>query len=197
MAAEPFRGVFWGVVESADPVDDEQLVKKCDSLGLPVPELKKMDPFARHRRPAPHENNHFKSVQERYDDWDWHKNHGPPKENAQLSEDLHFMLRCLYDKLPLDRVTKHTKSSRTEDQFVRNYAIKFGVMARELAAVDKINDVERLNLSQAQDVLHAWLKSKVWANGNSFQWQGFHMTAEEITTATKKAHRSWLAGYVL
>ena len=60
-----------------------------------------------------------------------------------------------------------------------------------------IHDVDRLSLGPAHAVLKAWLKSKVWARGNTFQWPDFKMTAAEITFATQKAHECWLEGYVL
>ena len=87
------------------------------------------------------------------------------------------------------------RSSRSEDRFTRYYEIQFGDFARNEVTVSRIHDVDRLSLGQAHAVLEAWLKSKVWPSGNSFQWPDFGMTAEEITSATKKAHKSWLDGY--
>ena len=107
------------------------------------------------------------------------------------------MMRCLYRELPIHRVTTHTNSSRTEDRFTRNYGVKCGDFARKPAAISMIHDVDRLSLGPAHAVLKAWLKSKVWARGNTFQWPDFKMTAAEITSATQKAHECWLEGYVL
>ena len=88
------------------------------------------------------------------------------------------------------------RSSRSEDRFTRYYEIQFGDFARNEVTVSRIHDVDRLSLRQAHAVLEAWLKSKVWASGITFQWLDFKMTAEEITSAAQKAHQCWLEGYV-
>jgi hypothetical protein len=56
-----------------------------------------------HRRLPPNpERDSYKRLAQRIWDKDWHINGGPPKESPELNEDAHFMMRCLYWRLPLD-----------------------------------------------------------------------------------------------
>ena len=51
----------------------------------------------------------------------WHPNHGPPKFDRTLYDDVSTLLQALYTNLPLDRITKHVRSCSSKDEFVRSY----------------------------------------------------------------------------
>ena len=96
-------GVFWSVSASADSgSSDQEIQAKCIALGIQVPQFRHMDPHTRRRLPPNPERDTYVQLAERIWDSDWHKNGGPPRERPELNEDAHFMMRCLYWRLPLD-----------------------------------------------------------------------------------------------
>jgi hypothetical protein len=133
---------------------------------------------------------------ERIWDSDWHKNGGPPRERPELNEDAHFMMRCLYRRLPLDIITKPTNSSSSEDRFARNYGRKFATFARESDAVHMVGQSVRIRSDLILAVLQRWFSPKVNEKSNTFQWYGFVMTSADISRTTAKACADWLAGYM-
>ena len=122
-------------------------------------------------------------------------NKGPPAVPAELSEDAHFMMRCLFRCLPLDRITKQTNSSMSEDCFARKSGRKFATCAEERDAVGSICNVRRIRKDAILRIVRRWLNSKVGERWNTFQWEGFTMSRDELASVTGKAHADWLAGY--
>ena len=116
----------------------------------------------------------------------------------ELHEDAHFMMRCLYRRLPLDIITKPTKSSKSEDRFARNYGPKFATFAREQDAVRMVGDAVRIRSDLILAVLRSWFRSKVNDQSNTFQWEGFVMTSADISRTTARACADWRAksGYM-
>ena len=190
-----FPGVFWCVSASADSGStDQEIQAKCIALGIQVPQFRHMDPHTRRRLPPNPERDTYVQLAERIWDSDWHKNGGPPRERPELNEDAHFMMRCLYRRLPLDIITKPTKSSASADQFARNYGRKFATFARESYAVHMVGQSVRIRRDLIHAVLQKWFRSKVNERWNTFQWEGFVMTAADISRTTAKACADWLAG---
>ena len=113
-----------------------------------------------------------------------------------MAEDAHFMMRVLHRHLPLHRITKPTKASKSEEQFARNYGVRFAIFARERNAIHVVVGIERICKDRIREVLLNWLRSKVYATGNSFQWDGFVMSADEITRTTEMAVSDWLNGWM-
>ena len=141
-ADPPPPGVFWSVPSSAESGStDKEIQDKCIAVGIQVPNFKRMEPWARHRLPPNPDRDSYKRLAQRISDKDWHINHGPPKESPELAEDAHFMMRVLHRRLPLDRITKPTKASKSECQFARNYGVKFATFARERNATHFVDGI--------------------------------------------------------
>jgi len=191
------QGVFWSVHCSAAARDDKSLRDKCIALGIQVPQFQRMDPWSRRRLPPNPQNDTYKSLTQRMWENDWHDNNkGPPRLNPELAEDAHFMLRCLFRRLPLHLVTKPTNSSSNEDRFARNYGHRFATYAQDQDAVETTSNVKRIRKDAILTVLRSWLNGKVNVSGNTFQWQGFTMSPDHVVSVTAKAYADWLVGYL-
>jgi hypothetical protein len=196
-ADPPPLGVFWSLPSSADiGCTDKEIEDKCIAVGIQVPNFERMNPWARHRLPTNPDMDSYKPLALRTSDKDWHKNHGPPKDGPELAEDAAYMMRMLHRNLPLLLITKQTKASKNAEQFARNYGVKFSSFARERNAIHVVDGIERICKDRIREALINWLRSKVWATGNSFQWDGFVMSADEITRTTEMAVSDWLNGWV-
>ena len=90
-----------------------------------------------------------------------------PKYNVDLIEDTHLLMRCMFNRLPIEgRVTRHTKRSRNIDIFAQAYAKVFTDYAMGYGAVTVLRcgggaSVYRLGLLKLQDCLCEWLRKKV------------------------------------
>ena len=190
-------GVFWCVSASADSGSTGQDIQaKCIALGIQVPHFRHMDPHTRRRLPPNPERDTYVQLAERIWASDWHKNGGPPRERPELNEDAHFMMRCLYRHLPLDRITKPTASSASVDRFARNYGRKFATFAKESRAVHMVGHAPRIRSDLILAVTQSWFSAKVNERHNTFQWEGFVMTSADIERTTTKACAEWLEGYM-
>ena len=190
-------GVCWAVLPSVSrPHDDSDLRDTCNTLGIQVPHVRKMDPWCRHRAPLDAAHDTYKPLAARIHDSDWHHSGGPPRECPELSEDAHFMMRCLHRHLPRHIIKRPTRSSTNEDRFARNYGRKFATFARERGAVERVDAAPRMRVDAALPVLRSWLETKVDGSSNTFDWAGFTMSPGDITRTTEKAYADWLSGYM-
>ena len=196
VAQELNEGVFWGVWTSGCSREEKIVRMKCRALGIPVPEFRRMEAWARRRLPPNPEHDSYESLASRLWNNRWHQKGGPPRETVELSEDGHFMMRCLYRQLPLESITKPTNASKSEDRFARVYGPKFTAFARTERTVEWNGHCWRVRRDMMLAVVQKWLGLKVWADGNSFQWQGFTMSPSQISHCTEQAFAAWLAGYV-
>lgn len=165
---------------------------------IPMPKIRKMDAWKRQRSaPNPTDDNYV-SLTTRTENNLWHEKHGRPTNSREFSEDSHFMMRCLYPRLPLDNIQVRTRSAKSVDSFTRCYGKKFGTFAVSKGAVEIVAGVERMSKHQCLTVLREWLHSKLDpANGNQpFGWIGFEMSVPAIHQATAEAYAAWEAGYV-
>ena len=154
-----------------------------------------MAPWTRRRLPPRPDRDAYESLASRIENQRWHPQGGPPRETVEVSEDAHFMLRCLYRHLPLERITKPTKSSKSEDIFARNYGRKFATYIREYEAVVWTGRCWRVRTDMMLPLVRSWFETKVTESGNTFQWVGFKMETTELFRITGIAHDDWLAGY--
>ena len=111
----------------------ESIIKYCKDKGLRIPSIRTMQPFVRQRAPLPDRPDNYMPVDERARRNKWHPQGGPPKAKPKLSEDFHFLMRCLYPHLPKPAV--ETKSSKSEDRFANVYGLKFGTFAHKRLSV--------------------------------------------------------------
>ena len=195
-AEELNESVFWSVWASGFSREDKILRERCRALGIQVPVFRRMEAWARRRLPPNPECDNYQSLLSRLHNNQWHPRGGPPRETAELTEDGHFMLRCLYRQFPLAIITKPTNSSKSEDRFARAYGRKFTTFAREALAVEWVGYCWRIRRDMMLAVVRKWLATKVTATGNTFQWEGFQMNQDTFARVTEKAFAEWLAGYV-
>ena len=124
--------------------------------------------------------------------------HDGAKHPPKLSQDAHHIMRCLYKRLRRlvqKRVEKYTRRSQWNyKNFAQAYAVHFADYAIGKKAVLVLEtttsmtrgalNVLRLDIPKLAECLCDWLSERVWADGNSFDWDGFWMSPDEIATQT-------------
>ena len=105
------------------------------------------------------------------------------------------MLRKLYPRLPLHKITTHTNVSRTENGFVRKHGVRFAAFIRAQDAAVREPQGLRARSDRMLEMVRKWLHTKVWSDGNYFGWLGFAMKRDEISRVTFVAHAEWFEGY--
>ena len=109
-----------------------------------------MQPFARQRAPREGKRDTYISVEDRArrngGAGEWHPQGGPPKAKPKLSEDFHFLMRCLHAYLPEPLIP--TNSSASEDRFAHQYGMKFGKFAERRGYLCFVHGVQRLPKDQ-------------------------------------------------
>ena len=135
----------------------------------------------------------------------WQPKHGLPRHQLDLFEECTFLLRCLYQELPLTRVLVPTRTSKVEPEFARRYGPKFADLVKQNAAITSCG---RLATARALPVLQDWLL-EMSRNGtlrkggtdfgavperkrkrglNQFDWDGwFSYNQAELETMTEAA----------
>ena len=194
---ESFQGVCCTAISNPYTKDENLLREKCIALGIRVPQFKKMEAWSRRRLPPDPSKDGYIPLVQRYTDDNWHEKGRAPRVIPELNEDAHIMLRCLYRRLPLDIITKPTRSSSSENEFARKYGLKFAMFLIDQNAVKRVeNNVLRACDEQILLVLRDWLSAKVNVVRNTFQWEGFTMTPGQITSTTADAFTEWLEAYM-
>ena len=179
-------------VDVADPDMDESVREYCMGKRLRIPGIKRMQPFARQRRPLPNKPDNYLSVEKRVLHKLWHPKGHAPKATQTLSEDFHFMMRCLHGYLPSPAVP--TKSSKSEDRFVQQYGMQFGTFAINGRYTRFLDGEQRLPKDQGFDALHAWLTEKVICKPDPFGWKAYSLTPTKIKEVSSKATKDWQDG---
>ena len=155
--------------------------------------MRKMQPFARQRAALPGKTDNYIPVEERILTKNWHDDGRAPKVSQILSEDFHFMMRCLYLYLPAPATP--TNSSKTEDRFAHVYVMKFGQFAIKNRYVRQLQGVRRLPQEQGFPAVHAWLEMKVLGKRDPFGWRDYALSPQKIHEVCFRASQDWWYGW--
>ena len=184
-------------VDVTDPHLAERIIKYCQHKGLRIPTLRRMQPFARQRKANPDKPDNYISVDDRWrrpEEKRWHQDGGPPRAKKKLSEDFHFMMRCLHFHLPKPKV--HTNSSKSEDRFAHVYGMRFGDFANEKGYCRFLGGEKRLPKDKGFEAVKAWLIEKVIGKKDPFGWKGYSLTHEKIAMVSYRASNDWSDGWL-
>ena len=118
----------------------------------------------------------------------------PPQAKPKLSEDFHFLMRCLYSYLPKPEVA--TRSSKTENRFAQQYGLKFGTFAHTKGYECFLEGEQPLPEDQGFNALHEWLTDKVIGQKEPFGWKDYSLTLEQIRSVCTQASEDWQEGWV-
>ena len=153
-----------------------------------------MQPFARQRAPLPDRPDNYMPVDERARRNEWHPQGGPPKAKPKLSEDFHFLMRCLHSYLPSPAVA--TNSSTSEDRFAQTYGLKFGKFAQNRGYIRILEGEQRLPKDHGFNALLEWLTEKVIGKTDPFGWKGYSLTSDQIREVSSLASKNWVDGWL-
>ena len=186
-------GVYFSVdVPDADIA--EGIINYCKDKKLRAPSIRMMQPFARQRAPLPNKTDNYMPVDERVQRKIWHPKGGPPHAKPKLSEDYHFLMRCLHSHLPMPAV--ESRVATDEGRFAQQYGIKFGKFAENRGYVRLLNGEKRLQKDHAFNALHKWLTEKVIGQTAPFGWEGYSLTEQQILEVSSGASKDWVDGWL-
>ena len=129
-------------------------------------------------------------VEQRVLEEDWHEDGRPPRVSQKLSEDFHFMMRCLHTHLPSPK--NKTRIADNEERFAQVYGMKFGQHAmKNKYCCDHEGE---LRLYHGWYALHTWLTQKI-GEKDSFGWKGYSLSSDDIWNVCYLAIHDWQNGW--
>ena len=115
-----------------------------------------------------------------------------PRVSQKLSEDFHFMMRCLHTHLPPPK--NKTRIADDKERFVQVYGMKFGQYAMKNKYCCHHEGELRLLQDQGWYALDKWLTLKI-DERDPFGWKGYSLSSYDIRNVCYLAIQDWQNGW--
>ena len=115
-----------------------------------------------------------------------------PRVSQKLSEDFHFMMRCLHTHLPPPK--NKTRIADDKERFAQVYGMKFGQHAMKNKYCCDHEGELRLLQDRGWCALYIWLTLKIDEKDPS-AWEGYSLSSHDMWICCYFAIKEWEKGW--